>query len=207
MRERTHRLEKFDQFLTEKAEGKVNRICRGAARVFSIKGFCDTTLADVSRAAGVSKGGIYHYFATKEELLFTILNRHMDKVLGGLKEKLKDITVPQEKIRFFIERHIELYCNNVHESRLILHETNTLPPKRWKVVREKTKEYTAILRDMIEDFLERENGISEKVKVYAYSLLGMCNWIYWWYDPKGPVKPEELAEEIYTIFVGNLKAK
>ena len=70
--------------LTEKARLSIDQICLKAAEVFSKKGFLSATLKDVSLAAGISKGGIYHYFSTKEELLYFIINRYMDKILKNL---------------------------------------------------------------------------------------------------------------------------
>ena len=135
-----YELKKFDTF-TEKGKLKIDEICRKAAKVFSTKGFVSATLADVSRIAGISKGGIYHYFSTKEELLFVILCRYMDQTLKELRVKLESTPKPLEKIRIFIEHHICHYRDNLYASRLILHESQNLPPNYWKIIKDKQKEY------------------------------------------------------------------
>ena len=70
--------QRFDG-LTRGAKAKVNLICCKATEVFSKKGFHVTTPSNVSRLTGVSKGGLYHYFSTKEELLLFILSQYEDK--------------------------------------------------------------------------------------------------------------------------------
>lgn len=199
-------LKKFDAF-TEKGKLKIDEICRKAAKVFSTRGFATATLSDVSRVVGISKGGIYHYFSTKEELLFVILCRYMDKTLHEVRVELESTPKPLEKIRIFIEHHICHYRDNLYASRLILHESQNLPPNYWKTIKDKQKEYLGTLRSAIIELIEGYEEKPEKANLVAYSLIGMCNWPYTWFDPKGKVTPEELAEEIYKIFVGDLRIR
>jgi AcrR family transcriptional regulator len=194
-------LNKFEG-LTQKGRLKVDEICRNAAELFSLKGYLNTTLADVAHAARMSKGGIFHYFSTKEELLFLILCRYMDQTLIALREKLASTSSPQQKIRSFVHHHISHYRDNFNESRLILHEHENLPGNYLEVIKTKEKEYTGILVKAIEEILGTDSKSQRRAKIAAYSLIGMCNWPYIWYDPSGPVSPEELAEEICGIFLG-----
>ena len=196
-------VEKFNHF-SKKGKLKIDEICVRASEVFSKKGYLTATLADVANAAGISKGGIYHYFSTKEELLFLILLRYMDQTLHELKEKLKSTDVHRDKIRVFIHHHIAHYRDNFHESRLILHEAHHLPDEYFKLVRQKEKEYVNLLAENIRDFVFGYRNNPLKIKLVTFSLIGMCNWPYMWFDPKGSVQPEELAEEIFKVFVGDL---
>lgn len=199
-------LRKFDDF-SQKGKLRIDEICRKAAQVFSTKGYATATLADVSHAVGISKGGIYYYFSTKEELLFVILCRYMDYTLHELINKLESTPKPHDKIRTFIEHHICHYRDNLDESRLILHEAQNLPPNYWEIIKNKQKEYLGILRSAIESLIEGYEENLQKANVTAYSLMGMCNWPYTWFDPKGKVTPEELAEEVYKIFIGDLRIR
>ena len=54
-------------------------ITRAAAGLFALKGYHDTTLDDVRRAAEVTTGAFFHHFASKEDLGFAVLDRHMEK--------------------------------------------------------------------------------------------------------------------------------
>jgi AcrR family transcriptional regulator len=194
-------LSKFES-LTRKGRSKVDEICRNAAELFSSKGYLNTSLADVANAAHISKGGIFHYFSTKEELLFLILCRYMDQTLVNLRAKLTTNNSPQHKIRTFVHHHIGHYRDNFNESRLILHEHENLPPHYLEIIKNKEREYTGLLVKAIEEILGTGHPSQRRAKIVAYSLIGMCNWPYIWYDPNGPISPEELAEEICRIFLG-----
>jgi AcrR family transcriptional regulator len=203
METRDCELKKFEDF-TEKGKSKIDEICQKATEVFSKRGYRNATLADVSRAADISKGGIYHYFSTKEELLYFILCRYMDQTLSELREEMKQFMTPQERIRVFVQHHIRHYRENLHESRLILHEAQNLPTNYWAIIRYKEKEYMKILKSSVESLSEAFENNPRRVGLIAYSLIGMCNWPYMWFNPDGPVSPEELAEEISRIFLGEL---
>lgn len=199
-------LSKFES-LTKKGRLKVDEICRNAAELFSSKGYMNTTLADVANSVQMSKGGIFHYFSTKEELLFLILCRYMDKTLVALRAKLTSKASPQQKIISFVHHHIGHYRDNFNASRLILHEIENLPSDYLDIIESKEREYTDILIEAIEELLSANRKSAKRAKIAAYSLIGMCNWPYMWYDPTGPVGPEELADEICDIFLGEFVKK
>ena len=63
---------------------KREKIGHAAAKVFNKKGYMETNIDDIATAARMSKGGIYHYFSSKDEILYFILNTYMDIVLKDL---------------------------------------------------------------------------------------------------------------------------
>jgi AcrR family transcriptional regulator len=190
--------------LDEKRSEKIISIGRAAARLFNEKGFMETSMNDISDAARLSKGGIYHYFSSKNDILYSILMNYLDLIMEGLQEKLGARDDSSEKIRFFIARHIELYCTNVSEAKTLLHEAHFLPARYFKTIVEKERKYYQILASVLSEFFNGQVP-KERLTTITFSLLGMCNWIYSWYDPQGPVPPEELSEIIYTIFSGGAK--
>jgi len=199
------RLKRMDR--SEKKELAKTRIGKAAARVFNEKGFLETTIVDIASAAKISKGGVFHYFPTKSEILYHVLNEYMDLVLEGLEENLKDIERGSSRVQFIISHHIDLYDKNTAEAKLLLHEAHNLPVKQFKVIAEKEKKYFKIVVEVLSDFL---NGFTSKKKLtgITFTLFGMLNWIYSWYSPKGSLTPKELSEIIYNIFtkgVGSYK--
>jgi len=182
-----------------KRERAKTKIGKAASKVFNDKGFLETTIADIASAAKISKGGIFHYFPTKTEILYHILSEYMDVVLEGLDKDLENIETGSSRIQFIISRHIDLYDKNTAEAKLLLHEAHNLPLKKFKIIAEKEKKYFQTVANVLSDFL---NGFSSKQKLtgITFALFGMLNWIYSWYRPRGPLTPKELSEIIYNIF-------
>lgn len=197
--------------LDEKGEKKARKIGKVAARLFSRKGYLDTTMDEIATAAKISKGGMYYYFQSKTEVLYFILSNYMDLVLQDLEQNIRHIKTSNESsndsLKFIISRHIELYSNNLSEAKVLLHEANCLPAKYFKIIAEKQRKYHQIVGSVLLE-LFKDHIPKDRLTVLTFTLFGMCNWIYSWYDPKGSVTPKELSEMIYDIFikgVGGLK--
>jgi len=184
----------------EKEPQKTYLIGRAASKLFEKKGYLETSLRDISAAAKISKGGIYHYFSNKHEILYFILDKYMDVQLSGLEEELKEMSDSVSKIQFIMFRHLKLYNKNVPEAKALLIDAHNLPSKYFKIVAVKEKKYTQIVTDVLLEFFDGQVPM-DKIKAISYTMFGMCNSIMYWYDPKGPVTLEELSEICYNIFL------
>lgn len=186
--------------LDEKSLRKAMKISKAAARLFCRKGYLETTMDEIAAAAKISKGGMYYYFPSKTEVLYFILSNYMDMVLKDLENDLKYMVDNEDKVRFIISRHIELYANKSSEARVLLHDAHCLPAKYFKAIAEKEREYFKIVSGVISSFFG-DSLPKEQLTSITFTLFGMCNWIYSWYDPKGAVTPQQLSKIIWTVFL------
>ena len=191
-------MEKNKTELSNKELDKMQKIAKAAARLFNEKGYLETSMDDISNAAHLSKGGIYHYFSSKDEILFFISSNFMDLLLRGLEEELKHIEDCFSKIKYFISRHIRFYSQHLSEAKTVIHEAHLLPRDYFKVIAEKERQYHHIVSEILFDFfggtIERD-----RLKAVAFILFGTCNGIYYWYNPKGSITPDNLSEIIGDI--------
>ncbi|MGD0232339.1 MAG: TetR/AcrR family transcriptional regulator [Syntrophorhabdales bacterium] len=173
-------------------------IAKAGAELFSRKGFAETSMEDISVAARLSKGGIYHYFSSKTDLLFFILDSFMDIVLSNLEGELDAIDDGLAKVRRLIFRHVELYPKHMAEARTLFFDVKNLPSRPFKVIVQKEREYNRIAASVLSGYL---GSFVEKDRVTAitYIVLSMCNSIYAWYNPKSTIKPDHLSEIIFKI--------
>ena len=196
-------MEKYLQQLTKKELTKMTSIAKAAAKLFNEKGYLETSMDGISSAVKLSKGGIYHYFSSKNEILYFISINFMDLLLKDLKQELEKIEDNFKKIQFIIFRHIGFYTKYISEAKTTLHEGHLLPPKYFKIIAEKELEYHQIVSDVLSDFFEGRLP-KDQVKVLTFILFGTCNGIYFWYDPKKSMTPEELSEIINDILCKGL---
>ncbi|MGB7574864.1 MAG: TetR/AcrR family transcriptional regulator [Thermodesulfobacteriota bacterium] len=196
-------MEKYLKQFTPKELRKMTGIAKAAARLFNEKGFLETSMDDISAAARLSKGGIYHYFSSKNEMLYFISTNFMGLLLKDLEEELKKIDQNFAKIQFIISRHIEFYTKYIAEAKTTIHEGHLLPSEYFKIIGEQERQYHRIVRNVLSDFFEGQ--ISEdQLKVLTFILFGTCNGIYLWYDPKGSMTPKELSGIIIDILCKGL---
>jgi AcrR family transcriptional regulator len=186
-----------------KSDRKITAIATAAARLFSSKGYIETSLDDVAAAAKTSKGLIYYYFDTKDEILDYILTTFMDTVLENAERDLQEAADPAQRIRIMIERHVKTYTANMYLAKTLLQEAHNLPAAKLKKIRAKEREYYAIVSGVLSSYLNG-NTDKDRLTVLTFSLLGMCNWLFAWYDPKKAVGPEQLAQMIFDTFINGL---
>lgn len=186
-----------------KLKDKKSVIEKEAAKLFEKSGYIETSLKDISIAAKLSKGGIYHYFSNKHEILFSIINKYLDLLAKGLDDDLKGIKDPSERIKFILYRHLQMYSENAPEAKATLLYSRSLPLKYFKIIAKKQKNYARHLTNILIEMYE--GRMSEAIaKALSYNLFGMCNSIMYWYKPDGKVSLEELKELIYQIFMNGI---
>ena len=190
--------------LDKKALRRAVRIAKVAARLFNERTYLDTSMEEIAKAARISKGAIYHYFPSKSELLFFVLDNYVALILENLEEDLEQIEGTEAKLKFIITRQIELYANHVPEAKTLLHDLNCLSRSQYKVLAEKERRYYRIVAHVLADALP-EHTEEDLLTIATFLLFGMCNWIYAWYNPKGNVKPQDLADVIFGVFLHGVK--
>jgi len=189
-----------------KGSKKQSVIARAASKLFNRKGYLETSMDDIAALAKVSKGSLYYYFSTKEEILFFILDTYMAQALGNLDSELEKTEEAVSRLRSFISRHVELYVNNLDEAKTLLHEGYCLSKNRREHIAEKERKYSRIVSELIRDLFKGATRPSkDEITVMTFLLFGMCNWIYSWYSPKGPVTPENLSQMVWRIYMEGVK--
>jgi len=182
---------------------RINAIAKVSAQLFADKGYLETSMADIAAAARVTKGGIYHYFGSKTDILYFICSTYVDLDLENLEHSLSNIETTAEKIKFIIFRHIGHYTTHVYAAKTLLNEAYNLPVRHYKEVKAREKRYFGIVSGVLSR-CPSGRGRKDIVTAMTFSLFGMMNWIYSWYNPKGSIKPEELSRLVYDIFTGGI---
>jgi AcrR family transcriptional regulator len=186
----------------ETATDSRQEILRTAARLFQQRGYDATSMNDVADALKLSKGGLYHHFHGKDEILFNLMEHAMDITEERVINAVRDIADPEERLRMLIRRHIDVVLSaRDREITVMLHENHPLPPSMRRRINARKKDYVHFMEDLIAEVqrTRQSNGaVSPRAAVFA--LLGMINWIYQWYKPEGTLRGEDLARQFTEIF-------
>src|SRR4051795_11098272 len=153
-------------------------ILRTAARLFQQQGYDATSMNDVAASLKLSKGGLYHHFQSKDEILFEIMNHAMDLTQERVLAPVRNIADPQERLRALIRLHIEVVLSpRDREITVMLHENHPLPPALRKRINHRKKESVHYVERLMADARKarRAKG-SVSPRAAAFSLLGMINW-------------------------------
>ena len=177
-------------------------ILRTAARLFQQQGYDATSMNDVAAALKLSKGGLYHHFQSKDEILFNLMNHAMDITQQRVIDGVRSIADPEERLRMLIRRHIEVVMSvRDREITVMLHENHPLPPAMRRRINARKKDYVHFVESLISEVQRvRPSQGSVTPRAAAFALLGMINWIYQWYRPEGTLDEESLVRQYTEVF-------
>jgi TetR/AcrR family transcriptional regulator, cholesterol catabolism regulator len=179
-------------------------ILRTAARLFQQQGYDGTSMNDVAAALKLSKGGLYHHFQSKDEILFNLMSHAMDITEEQVIAPVKSIANPEDRLRALIRRHIGVVLSERdREITVMLHENHPLTPALRKRINARKKDYVHFVENLIAEVQTARGGPSKRTvtpRAAAFALLGMINWIYQWYRPDGSLQEESLVQQYTEIF-------
>jgi TetR/AcrR family transcriptional regulator, cholesterol catabolism regulator len=182
---------------------RLEHILAHATEVFCLKGYEGASMRDLSRATGMSLAGLYHYFQSKERLLYLIQKHTFTTILEKLKARLKNVADPEERIRIFILNHLQYFVSNQPGLKVLSHEDESLKNGLSSEIASIKREYYRICLGLMED-LRRKRSLDFNTRTAVMSLFGMINWIYTWYNPRVDGNAEALAEQMGNIFLNGI---
>jgi AcrR family transcriptional regulator len=183
-------------------------ILRTAARLFQQRGYDATSMNDVAAALKLSKGGLYHHFQSKDEILFEIMDHAMEITQERVLNPVRSIADPEERLRALIRLHIEVVLSpRDREITVMLHENHPLPPSLRKRINARKKDYVHFLESLMAEVQNKaRQSRSAKAKVSpraaAFALLG----IYQWYKPEGELQAHNLIPQFTDLIFGGILA-
>ena len=180
-------------------------ILRTSARLFQQQGYDATSMNDIAAALKLSKGGLYHHFQSKDEILFNLMSHAMDITEARVLNPAKAVADPEERLRTLIRLHIGVVLSERdREITVMLHENHPLSPMLRKRINMRKKDYIHFVENLVAE-VHRNRGSKGTVtpRAAAFALLGMINWIYQWYKPEGRLQAQDLIPQ-YTelLFAG-----
>jgi len=199
-------------------------ILRTAARLFQQRGYDATSMNDVAAALKLSKGGLYHHFQSKDEILFEIMNHAMEITQERVINPVRGIADPEQRLRALIRLHIEVVLSpRDREITVMLHENHPLPPALRKRINARKKDYIHFLENLMAEVQKEAQKEAQKEvqktvqpaqfakgkvspRAAAFALLGMINWIYQWYKPEGELQAQTLIPQFTDLIFGGIFA-
>jgi len=177
-----------------------------AARTFAAHGFAGTSMRDLARASSMSLAGMYYYVESKDDLLFQIQKSCFEQVTEGAACVVRRASGAEERLAAFIRHHITFFVAHIAEMKVLAHEAESLSGEMLEGIRRLKRQYVDILVELLAALDGQGDGRARR-HIAAYTLFGMMNWIYTWYDPSGPVGADELADTITRLFLNGYQVE
>jgi TetR/AcrR family transcriptional regulator, fatty acid metabolism regulator protein len=183
------------------ADRKRQLIIESAERIFATRGFHDTTIADISHDSGVHEASIFQYFKTKENLIVTIPERHLNETLAGIAEHLQGMKGAEPKIRKLLWHQLRDLSINKDYTSILLRELRTLPAFYHSPAYEMIRRYSAFAAEAIREGI-RDHEVNPEVEVILVleMIFGAIDSIVLrWLFFGVPYDPNEAADALCSL--------
>lgn len=153
-----------------------------ATDLFAEKGYESTSLLDIARALGVSRPALYHYVSSKEELLSMLVEQvshNLGEVLENLSSR-QDLS-PTQKLRDVVGLMVRQHAEHPAQFRILDRSETVLPEPVGTRHREAKRKVLRGVMAVIEAGIEAREFRSVDTRTAALCVLGMCNWVAWWF--------------------------
>jgi len=182
---------------------KRDQILQSAAKIFATEGFDRASMAQLAKECGISKANIYHYYDSKDAILFDIL----DSYLSGLRDLILATDVadlsPEDRLRRVIRDVLRAYQGSDYEHQVQLNALTALPEDQQNRMRAYQRDMVRYLSDCIADAAPQIfDGDRAKLRAVTMSVFGMLNWYYMWNGGA-----DGAARDAYATLVADLTLK
>jgi AcrR family transcriptional regulator len=186
----------------------VEDVMQAALELFAAQGYANTSVQQVVESAGVTKGALYHYFQSKDDLLYTIYERmltvqtdHMNAIIargGPVEETLRAVCVDV----------VETSVDFLLEGTVFFRSQHMLSAPRQQEVTRRRRAYHDTFAGLLEQGQEAgiyRTDIPRSVMVAHF--FSDLHYLSYWFRPSGPEGKTGLAEQLTDLFLVSVSAQ
>lgn len=180
-------------------------IIERATQLYAERGFLGASVADLANACKTSKSLIYHYFPSKEDILFEAMESHVKTLANAASGISAMEATAAEKLRALIHAFMHLYVGAAARHKVLVNELYHLPPSRRDIIVGRQRRLIHLVAQLISEIQPHLKDETELLRPAAMIFFGMINWTHTWFDPKGPASVDTVAELMGDVMLGGLK--
>ncbi|UOQ93454.1 TetR/AcrR family transcriptional regulator [Halobacillus shinanisalinarum] len=180
-------------------------IIQTSLMLFEQHGFHGVTVNQIVKSSNTSKGGFYHHFTSKDELLFVIHDTFITYVLKEAKVANHTHTSPVDKIQSIIRAFVKVFDLYKPHISVFYQENLYLKPEYEEQIKYKRDQFKQMVLRVIEEGQQLGNFRKELPAIItSMAILGMVNWIYKWYKDNGQYTIDEIADVYVDLILHSL---
>jgi AcrR family transcriptional regulator len=186
---------------------KRDQILDVAAQCFARQSFPAASMNDIAAACGTSKARLYHYYESKDAILFDLLDRYTQRLLALIGEaearaQRKNLS-EREALNELVRAFLAEYENSATRHQALVSDTKFLgEAQRELIVNRQRDVVSAFTRFLRRAYPERVTAGNQTA--VTMMLFGMINWTFTWLRPGGPMSYAAFAEEVVRVLEGGL---
>lgn len=195
--------------MPKKSENKTlnqkEKIINCAALLFAKYGYNATSIKSIAESCKVSKSLIYHYYFSKEDMLYDIAQSHINKLISIIDDcsRLKCET-NQLKLKKIISQFMIEYKTSKNRHKILIQDIEFLKPSRQKKIKSLQMKVVRSVAEILKKINPQIDEVKDLIPV-TMGLFGMINWTFTWINPSGKMTYKDVSDLFTNIFINGLK--
>jgi AcrR family transcriptional regulator len=183
----------------QKSNNRRDQILLATAQLFREKTFLGTSIEDIASKVKINKATIYFYFKSKEQMLYEIMSKALERLTGEAQTIVNGDASPATKMEFLIKLHLIAGSDSGNLNGVSKFERRNLSPKLLKHYNAQRDIYEQIYRDLIKEGMTRNQFRDCDPRMMGRFILGLLNSTILWFKKSGPLSIEQMADEIWKM--------
>jgi AcrR family transcriptional regulator len=182
------------------------RLLQQATKLFAKKGFDRTSVQEIVEAAGVTKGAMYHYFGSKDDLLYEIYARVLREQTRQLESVASSDAPLRERLGAAASDVVVSSIDNLDDNTIFLQSMHQLSPEKRKAVRAERRKYHERFRRLIEEGQAGGDFRADKpADLVVDFFFGSVHHLGSWYRRGGPLAAREVGDHFADLLLSMLR--
>lgn len=188
-----------------KTVNQKEKIINCAALLFAKYGYNATSIKSIAESCKVSKSLIYHYYFSKEDMLYDIAQSHINKLISIIDDcsRLKCET-NQLKLKKIISQFMIEYKTSKNRHKILIQDIEFLKPSRQKKIKSLQMKVVRSVAEILKKINPQIDEVKDLIPV-TMGLFGMINWTFTWINPSGKMTYKDVSDLFTNIFINGLK--
>ncbi|WP_461003722.1 TetR/AcrR family transcriptional regulator [Streptomonospora sediminis] len=191
----------------ESAEPSVpRRLLAVATRLFAEKGFDRTSVQEIVDTAKVTKGAMYHYFDSKDDLLAEVYARVLRLQMSRLAEIARQEGPVAERVEHAAADVVVSTIDNLDDATISFRSLHQLSADKQREVRDERRRYHELFRSLITEGQD-EGVFTSRVPadIVVDFYFGSVHHLSTWYRPEGELSPQEIGAHYARLLLDALR--
>jgi TetR/AcrR family transcriptional regulator, cholesterol catabolism regulator len=184
------------------------RIVQETALLFDQRGYHQASMDDIARAVGVRKPTLYHYFKSKEEILFWIHEEFIDLLMDrALDREAHTVMGADQALLELMGDILELMQTHRGHVRVFFEHHRELGEAYRKAIVSKRDRYQSLVEEIIRSGAAAGTFREVDPTLAALAVFGVCNWAYQWYRPDRGLTPRQVAYTFWDLMLHGMRPR
>ncbi len=186
--------------ITQKKQAFVREeILTSAINLFAERGYRAVTIDDIAANLGYTKSVVYYYYKSKNEILWQVFSRIFETFFNAIEDIRKQDLSCDVALARMVRQHALNVMQHRETTAIYNREESELDPQQKRQVSRMKRDYDTLFEAVFQSGVKKGLFCDIPTHVAVGGMLGMCNWLYVWYDPKGPLSPQQIADHFASL--------